>query len=77
MKKTITKYYCNECGRECDQLKDFVVYDEKGSMDGVGQLFVKFGTTGVDGKDYCLCDDCKRNALVKALDVLEKEHSHE
>ena len=63
-REIIEHCYCNNCHCACNG-EDKIVYEKR--------TFVKFGRDDEFAEDYCLCHECMKKELQKALKHLEKE----
>lgn len=73
--RKVVTWTCDACKKECDG-RDSLTYDKE-LPNGVTPVLERTVTFGVWPKqeNYCLCKDCMREALKKALERLDDELS--
>jgi len=73
--RKVVTWTCDICKKECDG-RNHLIYDkELPNSIGVGPILERTIAFGVWPKqeNYCLCRDCMRDALKKALEKLGED----
>jgi hypothetical protein len=80
MKKEITKYFCDKCETEIENLSQFVSYNECGINSDVGiDVNVKITrqvSYAIPHNESMLCNKCKIEILERAINELKNENKN-